>query len=115
MVLEEDPNLKLESGFGLAKILKYTGNRVVIETNSDKDSLLFLSDTYYPGWKVKVDNEKSKIYRSNYTFRAVFVPKGKHMVEFIYNPFSFKLGIGFSIIGLFSIVVFEILRRKRVI
>jgi uncharacterized membrane protein YfhO len=60
--------------------------------------MLFLSDTYYPGWKAYVDGKETKIYRADYTFRAIYVLGGSHKVEFIYSPLSFKMGvIGFAV------------------
>ncbi len=93
VVLEENPKLKLTETQGSAKITLYTPNRVVINTSSNGSSMLFLSDTYYPGWKATIDGRETKIYRADYTFRAIYVPGGNHKIEFIYNPLSFRLGI----------------------
>lgn len=106
LVLEQDPKLNLNLTSGAAKIVSYGDNKVIINTVSNGNSLLFLSDTYYPGWDVYVDGKKSEIYRTDYTFRSVFVPKGNHEVEFLYNPLSFKLGVGFAVIALVLIGVF---------
>ncbi|MDD5382530.1 MAG: YfhO family protein, partial [Candidatus Margulisbacteria bacterium] len=52
----------------------------------------FVSEWFYPGWKAYVDGREARIYRANYMFRAVPLPPGKHEVEFVYDPLSFKLG-----------------------
>jgi uncharacterized membrane protein YfhO len=49
-----------------------------------------------------VDGKENKIYRANYVLRAVFVPSGKHTVEFKYDPWSFKIG---AIISLLTLIV----------
>jgi len=86
LILEETPNLKLESNASdSAKIISYTPNKVVIQTTTNSPALLFLSDNYYPGWKVKVNGKDSKIYRADYSFRSVIVPKGDSVVEFLFN------------------------------
>lgn len=82
------------------QIVDYQPNRVVIETKSASDKLLFLSDTYYPGWRAYVDGNEKKIYKADYAFRAVVVPEGKHEVVFIYKPKSFQIGLFISIISL---------------
>jgi len=79
---------------------KYDSDNQILEVNVPKPSLLFISDTFYPGWQAYVDDTKSEIYRANFTFRAVAVPAGKHQVEFVYNPKSFKLGLIISAISL---------------
>ena len=83
-----------------AQIIDYQPNKVVIATKSNSDKLLFLSDTYYPGWRVYVDGNEKKIYKADYAFRAVVVPEGEHEVVFIYQPKSFQIGLFISIISL---------------
>ena len=114
IVLEEDPEVEKSNKIGSAKITEYGLNKVVVQTESDVPSLLFLSDVWYPGWKAKVDGKESKIYRADYTFRAVVVPEGKHKVEFIYSPDSFKYGVLLAIagaIGIFSMLYFGRLKN----
>jgi len=90
--IENLPNSNA-SFIGRVGFLSYTPQRVSLTTESNKMGLLFISDNYYPGWEVFVDGKEKEIYRANYTFRAVSVPQGKHKVEFIYRPQSFKMGM----------------------
>ena len=53
---------------------------------------LVLLDNYFPGWQALIDGTPAKIYRANFTFRAVRVSEGRHQVEFFYRPMSFALG-----------------------
>lgn len=91
----------------------YTPNKVEIYLYTDADSLLFLSDVLYPGWKVLVDGVPSKIYRANYAFRAVYVPVGAKNVVFLYDPLSFKLGFYVSLGSLLILLIF-VLKAKQV-
>ncbi|HVZ67433.1 MAG TPA: YfhO family protein [Patescibacteria group bacterium] len=70
---------------GNAKIVTYSPNRVIINTDNSGDGFLVLTDAYYPTWKVKIDGVDKKIYITDYAFRGVFIPKGKHTVEFYNN------------------------------
>jgi hypothetical protein len=74
------------------KIVSECNNRLDLLVQAAEESLLVLSDTYFPGWKAYVDGRKEKILRANYNFRAVPVTPGEHRVEFTYDPWSFKLG-----------------------
>ena len=86
LILEETPNLKVESNAsGSAEIISYAPNKVIIETTTNSPAILFLADNYYSGWKAKVNGIGSKIYRADYSFRAVVVPAGKSEVEFSYS------------------------------
>ncbi|MBN1383693.1 MAG: YfhO family protein [Elusimicrobia bacterium] len=91
-----------------AIITKLENTEVSIEAKLIDDGILFLSDTYYPGWKVFVDNKEEKIYRANYLFRAVPLKKGSHVVKFIFEPLSYKIGKYISIIT-FLLVVLSII------
>jgi len=86
------------------EITNYSINSVSIKAKLDADGYLFLSDVYYPGWKVKIDGEKEKIYRANYLFRAVYLDKGEHNVYFYFQPSSFIIGAMIS----FLMIVFYI-------
>lgn len=105
VILEEDPGIELSGeGNSSVEIVKYSPNEVVIKTTSDKNNLLFLSDSYHSGWRASVDGVDSKVYRANYTFRAVSVPKGEHEIKFVYFPDSFKWGIISLVGGLVGVV-----------
>lgn len=87
LILEEKINTDITEGTGSARIVMYTPNKIKIEVNTSSSAFLFLSDNYYPGWRAKVNGKEDKIYRADYTFRAVLVPKGNSVVELQYNPF----------------------------
>jgi len=81
-------------------ITEYQPNRVEIEAAVGKPKLLFLSDSYYPGWKVYIDGVKDTIYRANYAFRAVALAPGTHTIEFVYQPMSFIIGAFMTLLTL---------------
>ncbi|OGP95642.1 MAG: hypothetical protein A2157_09215 [Deltaproteobacteria bacterium RBG_16_47_11] len=82
------------------QIMSESNNRLVLQVEVAEDSLLVLSDTYYPGWKAFVDGKETRIYRADYAFRAISLNSGTHQVEFVYDPISFKLGAGVTILGI---------------
>jgi hypothetical protein len=99
---------------GRVEIKEYTPNKITLQTNSKSDEILFMSDNYYPGWNVFIDEEKGKIYRADYSFRAVPIRSGKHEVIFMYKPDSFKVGSVASIISLIGLGLFVgIIRRRK--
>jgi len=72
--------------------VRESNNKVEIQARVAEPSLLYLADTFYPGWNAYVDGRKTKIYRANYNFRAVPLPPGEHEVKFRYEPLSFYVG-----------------------
>jgi hypothetical protein len=83
-------------------------NRKIFQVDSSQNGWIMLSEIWYPGWTVFVDNKRTENLRSNYLFQGVFVPSGLHEVEFRYQPISFRLGIyvsTFSLILLISLLI----------
>jgi hypothetical protein len=81
-VVERWDNTKLLFGNGSIAINEYSANRIILQTLGDEESFLVFMDTYYPTWHATVDGNETKIYITNYTFRGIVIPAGKHTVIF---------------------------------
>jgi len=68
---------------GSVEIVNYQENTVTIDTKSVNSAFLVLTDTFYPTWHVTIDGKEGKIYRTDYNFRGVLLPKGNHHVIFL--------------------------------
>lgn len=88
---------------GLARILDYQPERVVVEVWAEEPSFLILSDAFYPGWEATVDGRPAPILRANILLRAVAVPAGGHTVEFTYRCRPLEVGLQLSVAGLFAL------------
>ncbi|HEY4688280.1 MAG TPA: YfhO family protein [Anaerolineae bacterium] len=73
-----------------------TPNTVTIRAASQADGYLILADTWYPGWRARVDGQPVAVLRANVAFRAVAFPAGEHTIEFRYEPDSVRLGAWIS-------------------
>ncbi len=85
-----------------------------IDVNFSQSGFLFLSQVFYPGWRVKVDGVEKEILKANYAFSAVYLDAGKHQVIFYYQPRSFLAGetITFTTFGLIIILLIFQIREK---
>ena len=101
-----------EGAVNTAKVITYSPNKILLETKSDQNGILFLSDTYYPGWTTNIDGKSGEILKANYAFRAIPVPKGEHIVELTYQPKTFYLGVKITIISLAALVGLIIFSNK---
>lgn len=109
VILEDDPKVPMvTSGMARADITSYSLNAVRINTQSAGDGFVVFTDNYYPGWIATVDGKPVKVYRGDYTFKAVFVRKGMHTVIFQYAPQSVSIGGAVSVAGLIVMVLFLI-------
>ncbi len=86
-ILEEKPPARsnLVEGENRVKIKDYQENRVVVGVETSAPGILVLTDSYYPGWKVKVNGGGTEIFRADYHFRGIIIPKGIHEVIFEYG------------------------------
>ncbi len=94
LILTQDPPLALaDDPNEITDISEYRPTKITIRTSSRTNQLLFLSDTYYPGWKAAIDGQPVKVLRADLAFRAVPVPAGEHKIIMTYFPNSFKYGL----------------------
>ncbi len=82
---------------------------VVLETTLESPGIVVLSDVYYPGWKLKVDGKPAEIHRVNRLMRGAPVGKGKHRLEYTYDPPSFRVGLWISGGGLVLLALLALL------
>lgn len=79
VVEEYNKNNKL--GMGRVMNLDYSDNRIEIKVENETDGFLVINDSYYPGWSANMDGSVPlKIYRTNYNFRGILIPKGVHEI-----------------------------------
>ena len=82
------------------KLDSYKPNHLQYTSNNSNDGFAVFSEIYYKnGWKATVDGKETAIFKVDYTLRGIEIPKGKHTIEFKFEPQVVKTG---STIALFS-------------
>ena len=81
---------------GTCRLQERRPDRVRLEATLSADGHVVLLDGYDPGWLATVDGKAAPVLRANMVFRAVPVPAGKHVVEFVYRPWAFVVGLALS-------------------
>ncbi|HVX14176.1 MAG TPA: YfhO family protein [Pirellulales bacterium] len=90
--------------------------KVQVETESQSATFCVLSDIYYPGWRVTVDGQPAKIFRTDYVLMGVELPPGRHTVLFEYIPTRFYVGAGitcFALLVVAALLAAPMRRPKR--
>jgi hypothetical protein len=87
------------------KITEYGLNKISMIVETSENGFLLLSEVYYPAWKAYIDGKETEIFRTNYSMRSIYLEKGNHKVDFVYESDTFKTGmyITFVSLGLFLI------------
>jgi hypothetical protein len=80
------------SSSSAARISFYSSQQVRIEADTESPAVLMLNDANYPGWRAYVNGKRVPILKADYLFRGVILPAGSNVVEFAYEPMSFRLG-----------------------
>lgn len=91
----------LRKGLGGTVAVRAEHPRLVeVDVEAPADGMFVLADSYYPGWHSTIDGQAAEIIRAHGVFRGVRLTAGKHRVEFVYDPLSFKVGCVMSGCGL---------------
>jgi len=61
------------------------GGRIVLNIEVDGPRFLILCENFHPNWHATLDGEPRTIYRAQYVWRAVQIPRGSHRLEFRYE------------------------------
>ena len=62
-----------------------------IKTNFDQEKFLVYNDNYHSGWQAFVNGRQVDLWRANYAFKGLWIPRGENIV---YMRFG-SLGIYF--------------------
>jgi hypothetical protein len=82
------------------KLDLYRPNHLKYTSNNKNIGFAVFSEIYYEdGWTATIDGKEEQIIKVDYTLRGLFIPKGKHTIEFKFEPQVVKTG---STIALFS-------------
>jgi hypothetical protein len=82
------------------KVTYPSPQRAVLEVTLESPGLVILSDVFYPGWQLKIDDQPAPIYRVNGLMRGAMVSAGPHRLVYTFAPRSFYIGLVVSILGL---------------
>lgn len=117
--LDSEPDLDIpnESISAFIKMFKReNSDQFMIETSSNQNALLVLSENYSSNWKASVDEQPVPVIRANYSFMAVPIPSDAHTITLQYIPTTFYIGCGIGcislLIALWLIVVPPLFNRQ---
>jgi hypothetical protein len=96
------------------RLKEYSPNSIRMTVEAGKDGVLVVKNSYYPEWKVKVDNKPGKIYNVNYAFMGIPVKQGVHEIDLYYSKTGFYCGLFLTLFGILAYIVVFIRERKKV-
>jgi hypothetical protein len=95
------------------RIVEYQPTKLTIETSAPTNTVLVVSEIFYPGWEATIDGQKTSIKLADYLLRAVVVPPGRHRIQMRYEAPAARYGAAISILTLTILVGLFLWNRRR--
>ncbi|MEM9022169.1 MAG: hypothetical protein AAGB22_00410 [Bacteroidota bacterium] len=93
------PQQPQQDAAGSIRLTEYKPNHLTFASSCQTDQLAVFADMYYEkGWKAFVDGAEVPHFRTNYILRGMQVPAGEHVIEFRFDPASYRNGERLSLI-----------------
>jgi hypothetical protein len=100
----EAPRLEACEGDDV-RVVRHGANRVTIRATMACRGMVLLGDSYYPGWRAKVDGRPTEIQAAYGVVRGVVVDAGTHEIDMRYLPVSFVGGGALTLVGLIAVAI----------
>ena len=81
---------------------------VELAVEAPATGITVLCDTFAPGWRATLDDERVSIMLANGLFRGVVTPAGSHTITFTYRPIPFWVGLFVSLATLVLLLLIGI-------
>jgi hypothetical protein len=101
VVTRDHPKLE-NCGGDSVQVVRHEPNRVELRAQMKCRGMVILTDTYFPGWRARVDGHSAEIYETNGFVRGVVVEGGEHSIEMVYRPVSFVAGLALTLLGILA-------------
>ncbi|GAM11000.1 bacterial membrane protein YfhO [Geobacter sp. OR-1] len=100
---------------GAVQIDRYEGEHVSMNVSTQVNSILVMGDKYYRAWKATDNGKATEIYPVDRVLRGVYLTPGNHRIEFVFAPWSFRVGssLTYASFALYAVVLGWEWRRRR--
>ena len=80
-------------------------------TDAHSRQLLVISESYHPGWRARIDDRSTRVFRVNGDFLGCVVPAGKHQIRLRFRPPGEKAGAWLCVLSLGLIAAVAVFSR----
>lgn len=93
----------------------YQEDQIFINLNNLQcEAFLIITNTFFPGWKVLVNNKISNYYLANGSFMAIPINNKSKTIVVKYLPSSFMIGLIISFVSLLLIIFLSIKKGQKI-
>jgi hypothetical protein len=91
------------------RVTDHSSQAYALEAGTADPGWLSVSQIFYPGWRVFVDGAESRLEPASF-LSALQLPAGGHRIKIIYQPWSFRIALYFSLASLFSLLAVALVK-----
>ena len=93
------------------RVVSRSPSHVVLNANMKCKGMVVLNDSYFPGWKARIDGQPTPLYEVDTIIQGIVADKGTHRIEIRYVPSSVIAGAILLASGLLLLVLVGLLGR----
>jgi Bacterial membrane protein YfhO len=104
---DAQPSAGTDASYTPARVISRSkgGARMNLAVQSPRPGLLVIAESWYPGWKARVNGRVATVYRVNHGLMGVKVGAGKQRVALTFAPPSLTWGTALSLAALLAILM----------
>lgn len=90
---------------GQLKVEFISYNELILSVTSAQQAVLFLRDSFYPGWSATINGTKAPIFKALFNFKALVVPEGSSTVNLTFQPRGLTMSLWLSYVVLIGLLI----------
>ncbi|HEY5284726.1 MAG TPA: hypothetical protein VIM14_18180, partial [Polyangia bacterium] len=83
-----------------ARVAKAAGGFVEVDTLSETERYLVVSESWHPGWRGFLDGKEIPLHIADVTLLGASIPAGRHHLTLMFRPLHFSAAIATSLVAL---------------
>ncbi|MBF0440537.1 MAG: YfhO family protein [Oligoflexales bacterium] len=96
-------------------IIEFGPNSMTFSVKNTKSGLFYYADSYSDDWSATLDDKKVHIFKTNFNYKAIFVPEGSHTISMKFRPTLFFLSFWLFIFGsIIGLIIFSLVLSKKI-
>ncbi len=99
------------------EVLRDDPDHALLQVTRETPGYMVLRRVFFPGWEARVNGKRVPLLRADYAFCAVELDAGTSIVDFVYSPASFRIGLWIAALAplLGGLLLFATRRRGRIV
>lgn len=103
-----------EAGVSSVSVTRSAPGQIHLDVQSGPATdFVVVSEAYHPGWQATLDGQRTSVFRANHALIGVCVPQGRHQIDLLFRPASFRTGLYISLLAWGTLVAMAVAQSFR--